>query len=204
MTSEQLLDAIGQIDDDLIAEAAVTPRRIPLRALIGLAAALMLCVGLLYVPTRLSDDAKMGQAAAPEAADGAAEDIYLYDQEYQYTADSANRDVTGKTEMSIPQASVTAGKDQANGTAAGVFEPRFITPRGTYLPIAIPDPDAISLPLPADAVSLGPLQAHPCDDTALSSTPTEALVGCPVWESVDGSRLYIQLEAGWIVAELVS
>ena len=196
MTSEQLLDAIGQIDDDLIAEAAVTPRRIPLRALTGLAAALMLCVGLLYVPTRLSDEAKMGQTAAPEAADGAAENIYLYDQEYQYTADSTNRDVTGKTETSLPQASVTAGS--GTGAISDVCKPMFITPRGTYHIVMLPTDTSPTLP--ADAVSLGTLQRYPCDDASLPTVNEDTLVGHPVWESGDGSHLYIQTPTGWYIA----
>ena len=202
MTKEQLLDAIGQIDDDLITEAAVPVRRTPRRALIGLAAALVLCVGLLSLPALSPQTTSSDTAALAESASGEAENAHpTADQEFQIMADDTLRGEENTPKGPIPQASATAGKDA--GVAAGVFEPRFITPRGTYLPIEFPNPEDSSPALPVDAVSLGTLQQYPCDDPSVPTTPTKSLVGCPVWESKDGSRLYIQLpDSQWLISSL--
>ena len=202
MTNEHLLDAIGLLDDDLVAEAAApVRRRIPLGAITGLAAALVLCVGLLSIPQlRQSLPKNAGTAAAPESADNAAaEDMYQYtaDQEMQLTADSVNRSEETKNKENLPHASVTAGSGA--GAASDVAKPVFHTSRGVYRIVMLPT-DA-SPTLPADAVSLGTLQRYPCDDAALPTVNDEAMVGHPVWESGDGTHLYIQTPSGWYIAK---
>ena len=202
MTSEHLLDAIGQLDDELVTEAAApVRRRLPLRAVSGLAAVLVLCAGLLTAPqlrTLLPKNA--GMAAAPETVDGKAEeDAYLYsDLESQLAPDSVNRgeDAALKDKTERPHASVTAGS--GTGAVSDVCKPVFYTPRGVYhLATLLTDTCPT---LPADAVSLGTLQQYPCDDAALPSVNEETLVGHPVWESADGTHLYIRTPDGWYIA----
>lgn len=192
MTSEFLLDAIGQLDDDLILEARRPRRRLPFRTLGGLAAALILCAGIL---ANAPLPGRSGDSQPPKAAEAQDSDPSLYaDQEY-VGQDGADRGGT-------PQYSVTSGsiKDSA---AAGAFQPRIHTTRGTYLPIVLPS-GAVSPTLPVDAISLGALQPFPGDDASLPSTSDPELVGCPVWESADGERLYVRLPDGWLTAGLIS
>lgn len=205
MTNEHLLDAIGLLDDDLVAEAAApVRRRIPLGAISGLAAALVLCVGLLSAPQlRQLLPKNAGTAAAPESADNAAEeDVYQYvtDMELFVPADGTNRSEAVKDKVNLPHASVTAGS--GSSAFSDVCKPTFITPRGAYHIVMLPT-DA-SPTLPADAVSLGTLQQYPCDDPALPTVNEETLIGHPVWESGDGSHLYIQTPDGWYIAKLFS
>lgn len=197
MTSEHLLHAIGQLDDELVAEAAAPARRpAPRRALAGLAAALVLCAGVLSARHLLPHTPRSGTTSSPASPSAQeAEDIYQYGVVFEPTADgSANRGEASTKGKSDDTSSV------ADSTVGGIVEPRFITPRGTYLPLVISG-DALPT-LPVDALSLGTLQLHPCDEPTAPTTLTESLVGCPVWESRDGTHLYIQTPTGWILAAL--
>lgn len=196
MTTEDLLRAVGQIDDDLILEARrPVQRTVLLRRLSTAAAALVICAGILSAPHLFSaaqpsvgDDAK-GQVKE-NAAGAVADDMAAPSQ---FHAESR---APGEAQAST----ATADKALLDGSQ-GAVEPRFITSRGTYLPIVIPG--NVSPTLPVDAVSLGTLQLHPCDNPSVPTTLTESLVGCPVWESKDGDHLYVQHPTGWFVAALV-
>lgn len=204
MTSEHLLRAVGQIDDDLILEARRPVRRtVLLRRLSTAAAAVVLCVGLLSAPALYSHMSRSGKSSSPDSAEDSDTKEYQYDVVYMpFADDAANRSESSQHKGSLPHSSVNSDGE----VTAGIFEPRFITWRGTYLPLAdsFAAADKLSPTLPADAVSLGTLQLHPCDDPSVPTTPTESLVGCPVWESEDGQSLYIQLDNGlWITARLI-
>ncbi len=97
MTKDFLLSAIGDIDDDLIAEAAVIPpaRRLPLWAKYAAAAAcICLCtLAVLSFPAFM----KCG-SMAPESANK--QDAAVMDREdYSYTAEDASKDTVYGTLM---------------------------------------------------------------------------------------------------------
>ncbi len=194
MTSEFLLDAIGQMDDELVLEAAVPARRtIPWLKVSGWAAALVLCVGVASLPGLPPMNGAGSGAAAPEA------DMILGDiatggtGDYKYTSDQESQ----RQEISVNK-SEAAGAD---GAAHDFIEPRFFTKRGVYLLTA--DPSKPKLPNEEEARELGVLVAAVPGKQVYPSTGTQSLVGCPVWESVDGKFLYVQLPDGsWLFAQL--
>jgi len=195
MTSEFLLEAIGQMDDELVLEAAAPVKRhIPWRQVAGWAAAILVCVGIARIPGLPLNGASMG-AAAPEAenamnglladrADGAGDYEYRADQEFQVE----------KPSEKYKSESMTAG-----GTHQGLMEPQFFTARGVYLLVA----PLKRTPPPEGAKELGKLVAAEPDRKVFPATRTQELVGCPVWESGDGEYLYIQWpDGGWLTAKL--
>lgn len=184
MTSEFLLEAIGHIDDDLVLEAGKTPARhpIPWARIGGLAAAVVLCVGIARIPGLLPLDGATAGGAMQETdnsatgASGVLQDQYRGDQE------------------SCTQAPSAAGKDKN-----GLLEPKFFTRRGVYLMTVPPTVQS----LPEDCTELGALVSAVPGETVYPSTGTEELAGCTVWESSDGSMIYIQLPDGqWLTAAL--
>ena len=179
MTSEFLLDAIGQLDDDLVLEAAAPAKRaIPWTRVAGLAAALMLCVGLTRLPGLLPRYS--GSTGAGESAPTSYDPLYNYTKDEEETAGSAVA-------------------DSASGNTKQEAAPsRFFTAKGLYLLV-----DDRTQPLPPEgAVALGRLNFS-ADGKTFPATDDGGLVGCPVWESADGAYLYIKLpEGGWITAAL--
>lgn len=198
MTSEFLLDAIGQMDDELVLEAAAPIRRaVPWRKVAGWAAAIVLCISITHIPGLLSRNGA-GSAAAPES------DLFLGDvmldmdgkeDDYEYRSEHESQ----VREPSAPNKSESTTADSA---AQGVFEPRFFTERGVYLPIGDP-----FLPKMTDdhAKELGVLVAAVPGKQVYPATGTQELVGCPVWESENGEYLYVQLPEGdWLMARLMN
>ena len=197
MTSEFLLDAIGQMDDELVLEAAAPLKRyIPWKQAAGLAAAVLLCVGIARMPASPLNGAG---AAAPDngapqeeqtkhhlmadAADGAWDYEYRSEQESQVQTPSAEH----KSESS------------ATGGAMGIVEPQFFTERGVYLLVA----PLHRTPPPEGAKELGKLTAFRYDEPVYPAVRAKELVGCPVWESEDGEYLYVQMsDEGWLTAKL--
>ena len=196
MTSEFLMEAIGQMDDDLLLEAAEPRKYIPWKQAAGLAAAIVLCVGIARIPGLSRNGAFVG-AAAPEAestmsglladtADGAEDYEYRSEQESQVQEPSAEH----KSE------SMTAG-----GTQQGVVEPQFFTERGVYL---LADPPQRTQPPMEGAKELGALAAYRYGESNYPAVWARELVGCPAWESADGEYLYIQQNDGyWLTARLI-
>lgn len=189
MTSEFLLDAIGLLDDDLILEAAAPAKRsLPWIKVAGLAAAVAVCIGIARVPFM-----NTGSTAAPEAENAMGSLTDRFDG-FDYAADQ---------ESVVLEPSATNREDYKGDSqpVQGVFEPRFVTLRGVYLPTAFPTQP--NLP-DANANKLGVLVATVPGEQRYPSTGTQELVGCPVWESEDGEYLYIQLPDGvWLTARLV-
>lgn len=199
MTSEFLLDAIGQMDDELVLEAAAPTRRAtPWLKAAGWAAAIVLCVGIANIPGLLSLNGASSGAAAPES-DGVVDtkaDDFLADYEYRSDQESLVQE---------PSAANKSETQSAAGTTQGVYEPKFFTQRGVYLPTVSDSGDfKQKLSPPESAVFLGKLVAAVPGQTIYPATGTDELVSCPVWESEDGQYLYIQLPDGdWITAQFV-
>ncbi|MBE6973221.1 MAG: hypothetical protein E7440_04985 [Ruminococcaceae bacterium] len=188
MTSEFLLDAIGQMDDELVTQAAAPTRRaIPWLKVSGLAAAVVLCVGVASLPGLLSmNGAASGMTTAPES-DFILGDALL-DYEYRSEQESQVKDSsTNKSESTV-----------ADGSAPtqGVFAPLFFTQRGVYFLIGEEFPYKPKLPDTEVLKGLGVLVASVPGEQVYPSTGTQEYVGCPVWESADGKTLYIQLKDG--------
>lgn len=199
MTSEFLLDAIGQMDDDLVTEAAeISPRTIPWLKVSGWAAALLLCVGVASLPNLLPMNSS--GTTAPEAdwflgdvmldQDGKVDDYeYRSEQESQVKDSSANK-------------SESAVADGATPTQ-GIFEPLFFTQRGVYMLMGEEFPYKPKLPEAEFLKELGVLAAAVPGKQVYPSTGIQEYVGCPVWESADGTVLYIQLkDGGYLFATL--
>lgn len=197
MKSEQLLDAIGKIDDDLILEAEekTVPRKRPVWQLAtAAAAALVVCVGAYLWPAM-----QPAGMAAPESQGtdnmGLMNDVAdvvdgtVADSEYEYKY---------FTDQSTVRAPSTANKEGA-GAAQGVFEPVFRTEQGRYLLVGEQFP--IKSKLPDGVRYLGELAKTEAGEPVYPCVGTEELVGCSVWQSVDGEYLYIQSPAGgWLQA----
>lgn len=202
MTSEFLLDAIGQMDDDLVLEAAAPSRHpIPWAKVSGLAAALLLCVGLAHIPGLLPMKGLSSGTAAPEADRFPLLSDAVLDQDvndaYEYRTEQ-------ESQVQEPSAANKAESVTADGASQGIMEPKFFTQRGVYL-LIVPASGSIKhqAPPPETAVSLGKLVAAVPGEQIYPSTGTQELVGCPVWESEDGQFLYIQLTNGdWLTATL--
>lgn len=201
MTSEFLLEAIGQLDDELVLEAANIPARRGIKwgQVAGWAAAIVLCVGIARIPGLLPMNGAATGAAEPQeeaALNDVLKDKVALDSaaEYEYRSDqeSAARE---------PSAAGKADSKTEDGAAQGVFEPKFFTQRGVYLPT---DMTKQKLP-PEDKKALGELVAAVHGQSVYPATGTQELVGCPVWESEDGEYLYVQTKNGvWITARLLN
>lgn len=200
MTSEFLLDAIGQLDDDLVLDAAAPKKRAtPWLKAAGLVAALVLCAGIANISGLSPLRGANSGAAAPES-DGALMDTttsdILADYEYRSEQESMTQEPSAPNK-SEPQSAV--------GGTQGVFEPRFFTRRGVYL-LTVSDSGDLKKTIspPENAIFLGELVAAVPGQNVYPSTGTQELVGCPVWESPDGQLLYIQFpNEEWLVAILL-
>lgn len=199
MTRESLLDVIGQMDDDLIVEAAAPARRpIPWLKVSGWAAALALCVGVASLPGLLPMNA--GKSAAPEA------DFVLGDVMLDQDSKSDGFEYRSEQESQVkePSAANKAESTTADGATPtqGIIEPQFFTERGVYL-LTGDEPYKPKMPFLTNANALGYLVAAVPGEQVYPSTGTQELVGCFVWESVDGKTLYIELpDGGCLVARL--
>ena len=200
MTSEFLLEAMGQLDDELVLEAAALPARRGIKwgQVAGWAAAILLCVGIAHMPglplngagtaapeNGAAQEEQMKHHLLADAADGTADYEYRSEQESQVQEPSAEH----KSE------SMTAG-----GTQQGIMEPQFFTERGVYLLVELWHQD----PPPEGAKELGKLAAYRYGEEIYPAVRARELEGCPVWESADGEYLYVQMsDEGWLTAKLM-
>ena len=195
MTSEQLLDAIGLLDDDLIQEAErFSPRRGQVHAgrWLGLAASLLVVMGLGYGVLRLGLSNKTSGSGADQwyAGGGAASapagsaDLGMGGEIYQENED-------------IPEE--PAAPDSAPDLAGGFIQLDQEQP-GTYLLTGQRSS------LPEDAVRLGVLSLS-APDAPLPSTNVAEYAGLELWREAAESlpaTLYVVLPDGQCaVAELV-
>ena len=193
MTSEFLLDAIGQMDDELVLEAAAPVcRTIPWVKVAGWAAAIAVCVGIARIPFI---GANSGATAAPES-DRFLGDVMLdmdtKEDDYEYRSEQ-------ESQVREPSASQKAESAVTDG-AMGIVEPQFFTERGVYLLVALRH----QTPPPEGARELGVLTEYRYGQRVYPAVRGKELVGCPVWESEDGEYLYVQVsDEGWLTARLV-
>lgn len=193
MTREFLLDAIGQMDDELVLEAA-EPRKkyVPWKQMAGLAAAVLLCVGLARMPgsplngvDTAAPEEPMKHHLMADSADGASDDEYRFEQESQVQ----------------PPSAAHKSESAATGGAMGIVEPQFFTEHGVYL---LTTPPLQQMSLPEGAKELGKLAAYRYGEELYPAVRAKELVGCSVWESEDGEYLYIQQPDGyWLTARII-
>lgn len=199
MTSEYLLEAIGQMDDELVLEAAAPLKRyIPWKQVAGLAAAVLLCVGIAHMP-----GLPLNRAGATAPENGAPQEEQTKHHLMTDAADGAN-DYEYRSEqesqMQTPSAEHKAESMTAGGTQQGIMEPQFFTERGVYLLIA----PLQQTPPPEGAKELGRLVAAEANEQVYPSVRMQELVGCLVWESEDGEYLYVQMpDEGWLTARRI-
>lgn len=199
MTSEYLLEAIGQMDDELVLEAAAPLKRhIPWKQVAGLAAAVLLCVGIAHMP-----GLPLNRAGATAPENGAPQEEQTKHHLMADAADGAN-DYEYRSEqdsqMQTPSAEHKSESMTAGGTQQGIMEPQFFTERGVYLLIA----PLQQTPPPEGAKELGRLVAAEANEQVYPSVRMQELVGCLVWESEDGEYLYVQMsDEGWLTARRI-
>lgn len=196
MKSEQLLDAIGMLDDDLIVEAEekVARRKLPVwQMATAAAAAVVVCAGLYILPAM--------QPAGMAAPESQVVSDAMADVAGGILADGALDEYKYKTGQFAVRAPSTANKDTA-GETQGVLEPKFFTSQGVYLPVG-DEGEFIRDKLPEDMQFLGELVNAVPGKRVYPSTGTQELVGCPVWQSEDGEYLCIRVSDGqWLNAKL--
>ena len=193
MTSEFLLDAVGMMDDELVAEAAVPTRRtIPWLKVSGWAAALVLCVGIASLPALMPKNAS--GTAAPES------DFVLGDMMLDQDTKSDGFEYRSEQESQVKEPSAAnkteSASATADGAAHGLMEPKFFTQRGLYMLMGDEFPYKPKLPDTEHLNKLGALVTAVPGEQVYPSTGTPEYVGCTVWESVDGKTIYIELPDG--------
>ena len=177
MNSEFLLRAIGLLDDDLIDEALRPAASRPsLLAQARRWASVAACLALLLTAGYFVTHLGMGGSSSGSSSA------------------SAGEEAPGNGTSSDSAAGGT-------GSSAGAVDPQE---GGTiFLANQVYCLTGETLPeLPEGAVSLGELSAlYP--DAPSPSTDREEYVGCPVFQSADGTTLYVQRNDGqWAVAAL--
>lgn len=185
MTSEFLLDAIGQIDDSLIFDAEKPIKRSPpIRNFAGIAAVLALCVSL-SPPFfwRAGNNAATGEAAP--SSSGA-------------TTGGTSPNYSNMTDDMQTESSQSSKPGAAAPSSPGSAA-LFLTERGAYSLLRC----RIDT-LPDGCRSLGSLTQAVDGAATYPATLDADYVGCSVWESADGTILYLQLSNGnWVAAQLI-
>lgn len=175
MTAEHLLEAIGLLDDDLIQEADMIPRRKPVnwRSWTSLAACAALVITLGYGAVYIGGDqgANGGSAAGkPMSPEG------------------------GGMAITSSEANMSGGDVQSNGDWPEPVEYGLVCLDDDICYIVS---DQTVEELPQGCQLLGTLSAL-APDAPAPVTNVEDYVGCPIW-SLDGSKsveVYIQLPDG--------
>jgi len=193
MTSEFLLDAIGQMDDELVMEAAEPTRRaIPWLKVSGWAAALLLCVGVASLPDLMPQYASGGVQESDSVFENFTADMELQDgtdNKFEYRSEQ-------ESQVKEPSAANKTESATADATSQGIMEPQFFTERGVYMLIGDEFPYKPKMPDTEPLKELGVLVAAVPGKQVYPATRSKDYVGCPVWESADGKTLYIKLPDG--------
>ncbi len=190
MTSEELLNAIGQVDDDLIQEAE--EYRPPAKVLLfarwkpligGLAAACLVAAALTHLPTMgnlagggaSADATTAGQAESSAGMSGGA-------------ADSGGGSVGNglPSAPAAPSDGESASPSQEQQGESSVLR----TPAGDYSLTG----EVVS-ELPENSRQLGVLFLEGEDSESQLYTDRKEYAGCMLWEGPDGT-LYVQLPGG--------
>ena len=203
MTREELLEAIGRVDDDLIQEAEdyCLPARRPglthWRPLAGGVAACLVLAAVLYLPFGMSgggDNTTSGAAGSSSAAQESQTDHSAG------TAQDGGSDVwsgSGSGEA-LPE-NPAAGNESSGGSSSqegGAVQDVLRTPAGEYTLTG-----ELASALPEGSRQLGVLFLEGEDSKEGLYTTRREYAGCMLWEGPDGV-LYVQLPGeGYAVAQ---
>ena len=179
MTREELLEAIGRVDDDLIQEAEdyrLPARRLGLthwRPLAGGLAACLVLAAVLYLPFGMSggDNTTSGAAGSSSAAQ-----------------DSGSGSWSGSGEA-LPE-NPSAGDESSGGSSSqegGAAQDVLRTPAGEYTLTG-----EMASALPEGSRQLGVLFLEGEDSQDQLYTSRREYAGCMLWEGPDGT-LYVKL-----------
>lgn len=179
MTREELLEAIGRVDDDLIQEAEdyrLPARRLGLthwRPLAGGLAACLVLAAVLYLPFGMSggDNTTSGAAGSSSAAQ-----------------DSGSGSWSGSGEA-LPE-NPSAGDESSGGSSSqegGAAQDVLRTPAGEYTLTG-----EMASALPEGSRQLGVLFLEGEDSQEGLYTTRREYAGCMLWEGPDGT-LYVKL-----------
>ena len=189
MTREELLEAIGRVDDDLIQEAEdyrLPARRLGLthwRPLAGGLAACLVLAAVLYLPFGMSggDNTTSGAAGSSSAAQ-----------------DSGSGSWSGSSEA-LPE-NPSAGDESSGGSSSqegGAAQDVLRTPAGEYTLTG-----EMASALPEGSRQLGVLFLEGEDSQEGLYTTRREYAGCMLWEGPDGT-LYVKLLGdGYALARL--
>ena len=194
MTREELLEAIGRVDDDLIQEAedCRLPARRPglphWRPLAGGLAACLVLAAVLYLPFGMSgggDNTTSGAAGSSSAAQESQTDHSAG------TAQDGGSDVwsgSGSGEA-LPE-NPSAGNESSGGASSqegGAAQDVLRTPAGEYTLTG-----ELASALPEGSRQLGVLFLEGEDSQDQLYTTRREYAGCMLWEGPDGT-LYVKL-----------
>lgn len=194
MTREELLEAIGRVDDDLIQEAEDC--RLPVgrhrfthwRPLAGGLAACLVLAAVLYLPFGMSgggDNTTSGAAGSSSAAQESQTDHSAG------TAQDGGSDVwsgSGSGEA-LPE-TPSAGNESSGGSSSqegGAVQDVLRTPAGEYTLTG-----ELASALPEGSRQLGVLFLEGEDSQDQLYTTRREYAGCMLWEGPDGT-LYVKL-----------
>lgn len=213
MNAEYLLDAIGQLDDDLIREAERYRRpRARYGRLMGLAACFAVAVALGYVLTHIGG---MNGGSAPSySAGGGNGGAPASGNSAPSTSDGA--DTQREPEQPLGSASSSQGGENAEAPDNGAGgEDAYIWVSAKPLSVSVRLDENRLLnstffearvldELPEGCVELGRLRLlDEAEETGVPYTDDEDYVGCPVWLLADGPEtftFYIELPIGGYLA----
>ena len=190
MTREELLEAIGRVDDDLIQEAEdcrLPARRLGLtrwRPLAGGLAACLVLAAVLYLPFGMSgggDNTTSGAAGSSSAAQ---------ESQTDHSAGTAQDSGSGSGSGAALPGEPSAGDESSGGASSqegGAAQDVLRTPAGEYTLTG-----EMASVLPKGSRQLGVLFLEGEDSQDQLYTSRREYAGCMLWEGPDGT-LYVKL-----------
>ena len=190
MTREELLEAIGRVDDDLIQEAedCRLPARRPglphWRPLAGGLAACLVLSAVLYLPFGMSGGGDNTTSGA-EGSSSAAQEV-----ESESSAGAAQDSGSGSGSGAALPGEPSAGDESSGGASSqegGAAQDVLRTPAGEYTLTG-----EMASALPEGSRQLGVLFLEGEDSQDQLYTSRREYAGCMLWEGPDGT-LYVKL-----------
>lgn len=215
MNAEYLLDAIGQLDDDLVREAERYRRpRVHYGRLLGLAASFAVVIALGYVLTHFG----MGGGAPSYSGGGNGGGAPAGGSTAPSASDGANTPSEPDTQLEGAAPSTTSGENAEAPSNSGDYGDASPDLRDKVLTVVLRmdepmnrlsygfrhyyNEDRILKELPEGCVELGQMEALNVDEEPnVPYTDSEEYVGCPVWLLRTGPvqkrfKLYVELPEG--------
>ena len=193
MTREELLEAIGRVDDDLIQEAedCRLPARRPglphWRPLAGGLAACLVLAAVLYLPFGMSGGGGNTTSGAAGSSSAAQE------SQTDHSAGTAQDSGSGSGSGAALPGEPSAGDESSGGASSqegGAAQDVLRTPAGEYTLTG-----EMASALPEGSRQLGVLFLEGQDSESQLYTSRREYAGCMLWEGPDGT-LYVQLPSG--------